>query len=168
MFSWSGNKVTRLFALGPHRADRFHRRRVPWVTLVFTERGIAGSIRCFNNRLISYLSAIEFYTQKKVTSAIFLPCILVMTLRFYRRRQAFGSRRMLSPAGHPSICLPITNSSMQRSRCIKASCSRHSFCCETHVSRHQSTWLCLYVLNCSHVPTRACNIIVRGFLQCTA
>lgn len=40
MFSWSGNKVTRLFALGPHRLDCFYRRRVPWVTSVFTERGI--------------------------------------------------------------------------------------------------------------------------------
>ena len=40
MFSWSGNKVTFLFHRGLSRADCFHRRRVPWVTSVFTERGI--------------------------------------------------------------------------------------------------------------------------------
>ena len=40
MFSWSGNKVTRLFHPGLSRADRFRCRRVPCVTSVFTERGI--------------------------------------------------------------------------------------------------------------------------------
>ena len=40
MFSWSGNKVTCLFHPGLSRADCFHRRRVSWVTSVFTERGI--------------------------------------------------------------------------------------------------------------------------------
>lgn len=40
MFSWSGNKVTRLFRPGLSRADCFRCRRVPCVTSVFTERGI--------------------------------------------------------------------------------------------------------------------------------
>ena len=40
MFSWSGNKVTCSFPLGLRRVDFFNHRRVPWVTSVFTERGI--------------------------------------------------------------------------------------------------------------------------------
>ena len=39
MFSWSGNKVMRSFVSSLRRIHGFHRRRVPWVTLVFTERG---------------------------------------------------------------------------------------------------------------------------------
>ena len=40
MFSWSGNKVTCSFPPGLCRVDCFHHRRVPWVTSVFTGRGI--------------------------------------------------------------------------------------------------------------------------------
>jgi malonate-semialdehyde dehydrogenase (acetylating) / methylmalonate-semialdehyde dehydrogenase len=40
MFSWSGNKVTRSLVLSLRRIYGFHRRGVPWVTSVFTERGI--------------------------------------------------------------------------------------------------------------------------------
>jgi acyl-CoA reductase-like NAD-dependent aldehyde dehydrogenase len=40
MFSWSGNKVTPSFVPGMHKIYDFHRRRVPSVTSVFTERGI--------------------------------------------------------------------------------------------------------------------------------
>jgi malonate-semialdehyde dehydrogenase (acetylating)/methylmalonate-semialdehyde dehydrogenase len=41
MFSWSGNKVTCLFTPGFSRVYESHRRRVPWVTSAFTERGIS-------------------------------------------------------------------------------------------------------------------------------
>ena len=41
MFSWSGNKVTCLFTSSIRRAYGSHRRRVPWVTSAFTERGIS-------------------------------------------------------------------------------------------------------------------------------
>ena len=46
MFSWSGNKVTRLFTLRVRRAYGSHRRRVPWATSASTERGIDWSIIC--------------------------------------------------------------------------------------------------------------------------
>lgn len=46
MFSWSGNKVTRLFILRVCRAYESHRRRVPWATSASTERGIVWSIIC--------------------------------------------------------------------------------------------------------------------------
>jgi acyl-CoA reductase-like NAD-dependent aldehyde dehydrogenase len=41
MFSWSGNKVTYLFTPSMRRVYESHRRRVPWVTSAFTERGIS-------------------------------------------------------------------------------------------------------------------------------
>jgi hypothetical protein len=72
MFSWSGNKVTCLFAPSLRRVDCFRCRRVPWVTSVSTERGIDRSFRCSIDPLIAARSAIEFYTQKKVTSGVFL------------------------------------------------------------------------------------------------
>ena len=40
MFSWSGNKVMRSLSLVCVEFTVFHRRQAPWVTSVFTERGI--------------------------------------------------------------------------------------------------------------------------------
>jgi hypothetical protein len=110
MFSWSGNKVMRSFVPSLCRTHGFHRRPVSWVTSVFTERGIDRLVCRSVDPLTASRSAIEFYTQKKVASSVFLPRILPITYHSNRRRQAFGSRRMLSLAEHLSICLPITNS----------------------------------------------------------
>jgi hypothetical protein len=48
MFSWSGNKVTSSFVREVCVEFTFHRRLVPWVTSVFTERGILLIGRLFH------------------------------------------------------------------------------------------------------------------------
>lgn len=121
-------------------------------------------IRCSIVPLIVAHSAIEFYTQKKVTSDVFMLYIFLIAYHSNdRRRQAFGSRQMLSLAGHLSICRPITNLFVQRpygrcSSCVQYPCLQMLSPRHTNFTRlmHRIvailTFLITKVLECVSAP----------------
>jgi hypothetical protein len=117
MFSWSGNKarILSLLQVCTGLMAPTHVRRVPWVTLVFMERGTIFLDPLFHRSANSNLQRHRILHTEEGDAQRLPASFLPVTYYSDRRRQAFGNRRMRSPVGHLFICLHTTNTFTQRS-----------------------------------------------------